>query len=67
MHIRREIDGLLDEMLDLIEAKKESNSDTEECNAELQRIERQINNKTDEGKRARGMWTESPEFNYTNI
>lgn len=58
MHIRREIDNLLDKMNEIIANKKESNKDT----AELNKIFDEIRRKTDNGKRARGMWTESPEF-----
>lgn len=60
MHIRREIDNLLDKMNDLIANKKDSNKDT----AELNKIFDEIRRKTDNGKRAKGMWTESPEFIY---
>ena len=58
MHIRREIDNILDKMSELIANKKLSNKDKEE----LQNLKDQINTKTDNGKRAKGMWTESPEF-----
>lgn len=60
MHIRREIDNLLDKMNQIIANKKDSNKDT----AELNKILDEIRRKTDNGKRARGMWTESPEFMY---
>lgn len=58
MHIRREIDNLLDKMLEIIAQNKESNKHT----AELQEIFDEISVKTDNGKRAKGMWTDSPEF-----
>ena len=58
MHIRREIDQILDKMSKLIANKKLSNKEKEE----LQKLKDQINTKTDNGKRAKGMWTESPEF-----
>jgi len=58
MHIRREIDNILDKMNDLIANKKLSNKEKEE----LQKLKDQINTKTDNGKRAKGMWTGSPEF-----
>ena len=58
MHIRREIDNLLDKMNEIIANKKESNKDT----AELNKIFDEIRRKTDNGKRAKGMWTGSPEF-----
>jgi ATP phosphoribosyltransferase len=58
MHIRREIDNILDKMNDLIANKKLSNKDKEE----LQNLKDEINKKTNNGERAKGMWTESPEF-----
>ena len=58
MHIRREIDNLLDKMIEITANKKESNKNE----TKLQEIRVQINTKTDNGKRAKGMWTESPEF-----
>lgn len=60
MHIRREIDNILDKMSKLIANKKLSNKEQEE----LQNLQSEINKKTDNGKRAKGMWTESPEFIY---
>ena len=58
MHIRREIDNILDKMNSLIANKKLSNKDKEE----LQNLKDEINKKTNNGERAKGMWTESPEF-----
>jgi len=58
MHTRREIDNILDKMSELIANKKLSNKEKEE----LQKLKDQINTKTDNGKRAKGMWTTSPEF-----
>jgi ATP phosphoribosyltransferase len=58
MHIRREIDNILDKMNDLIANKKLSNKDKQE----LQNLKDEINKKTNNGERAKGMWTESPEF-----
>ena len=58
MHIRREIDNILDKISKLIANKKLSNKEQEE----LQKLKQQINTKTQNGKRAKGMWTESPEF-----
>lgn len=58
MHTRREIDNILDKMSELIANKKLSNKDKEE----LQNLADQINKKTNNGKRAKGMWTDSPEF-----
>ena len=58
MHTRREIDNILDKMSELIANKKLSNKEQEE----LQNLKQEINKKTNDGKRAKGMWTESPEF-----
>jgi peptidoglycan hydrolase CwlO-like protein len=63
MHTRREIDNLLDKISEIIAKNKKSNKD----NTELQKLIDEINIKTDDGKRAKGMWTESPEFNYTKL
>ena len=67
MHIRREIDYILDQMLELIAKNKESNKESSEDKVMIEHLERTINLKTDDGKRAKGMWTESPEFNYTKL
>ena len=58
MHIRREIDNILDKMNELIANKKLSNKDKEE----LQNLKDEINKKTNNGQYAKGMWTESHEF-----
>jgi len=58
MHTRREIDNLLDKMIQITANKKESNKESRELNEILDEIRR----KTDNGKRAKGMWTDSPEF-----
>lgn len=58
MHIRREIDNILDKISKLIAKEKLSNKEEEE----LQNLKQQINTKTQNGKRAKGMWTGSPEF-----
>ena len=63
MHTRREIDNLLDKISEIIAKNKKSNKDK----TELQKLIVLINIKTDNGKRAKGMWTESPEFNYTKL
>lgn len=60
MHIRREIDNLLDEMSEIIVKNKKSNKDK----TLLQEIKDKISRKTNNGKYAKGMWTDSPEFMY---
>ena len=64
MHIRREIDHILDEMLEIIAKNKKSNKKNSEDKEMIEHLERTINSKTDNGKRAKGMWTDSPEFLY---
>ena len=68
MHIRREIDNLLDEMLEIITQKKSSSKDEQIKEEEFRnKIKEEIKVKTNDGKYAKGMWTDSPEFNCTNI
>ena len=66
MHIRREIDHILDEINEIKAKNKESNKEKSEDKAMIEHLERTINLKTDDGKRAKGMWTDSPEFIYRN-
>tara|TARA_Y100001938_G_scaffold140544_1_gene208874 strand:+ start:289 stop:489 length:201 start_codon:yes stop_codon:yes gene_type:complete len=66
MHIRREIDHILDEINEIIAKNKDSNKEKSEDKAMIEHLERTINLKTDDGKRAKGIWTESPEFIYRN-
>ena len=58
MYIRREIDNLLDKMIQITAKEKECDKPDPELNKILDEIRR----KTDNGKRAKGMWTDSPEF-----
>ena len=58
MHIRREIDNLLDKMIQITAKEKECDKPDPELNKILDEIRR----KTDNGKRAKGMWTDSPEL-----
>jgi len=62
MHIRREIDHILDDINKIIANKKTSNKESEDDKALLNHLYETINLKTDNGKRAKGMWTDSPEF-----
>ena len=66
MHIRREIDHIFDEINEIIAKNKDSNKEKSEDKAMIEHLERTINLKTDDGKRAKGMWTDSPEFIYRN-
>ena len=64
MHVRREIDHILDNMLEIIAKNKTSNKQNNDDKAMIEHLEQTINLKTDDGKRAKGMWTDSPEFLY---
>lgn len=50
-------------MSQIIAKNKKSNKDK----SQLQEIKDKISRKTNNGKYAKGMWTDSPEFNYTKI
>jgi len=67
MHTRREIDHILDDINEIIAKNKTSNKESEDDKAMLEHLYATINLKTNDGKYAKGMWTESPEFNCTNI
>jgi len=62
--MRREIDSILDEISEIIAKNKKSNKQSSEDKAMIEHLEQAINLKTDDGKRAKGMWTDSPEFLY---
>ena len=64
MHIRREIDHILDNMLEIIAKNKTSNKQNDDDKAMIKHLEQTINLKTNNGKYAKGMWTDSPEFMY---
>ena len=69
MHYRRQVDDLLDEIIE--ENKRLNNKDESKENkllakAQLQQIKDKINTLTLDGERAKGLWTESPEFLYRN-
>jgi len=67
MHARREIDDILDQINEIIAKNKTSNKQSEDDKAMLEHLYATINLKTNDGKYAKGMWTDSPEFNCTNI
>jgi peptidoglycan hydrolase CwlO-like protein len=67
MHARREIDHILDQISEIIAKNKTSNKENKDDKAMIEHLKQTINLKTDDGKRAKGMWTDSPEFNCTNI
>ena len=64
MHVRREIDHILDDINKIIAKNKTSNKESEDDKATLEHLYATINLKTNNGKYAKGMWTDSPEFLY---
>ena len=70
MHCRRQVDNLLDEIIEenkRLNNKEESKENKMLAKAQLQQIKDKINTLTLDGERAIGLWTESPEFIYKNI
>ena len=64
MHLRREIDELLDKTITIqkeLNKKDNSNEKFIELATELDEIKDKIKNKTREGP-GNGLWTDSPEF-----
>ena len=64
MHTRREIDHILDQISEIIAKNKTSNKQNDDDKGMIEHLKQTINLKTDNGKRAKGMWTDSPEFMY---
>tara|TARA_Y100000310_G_scaffold331744_1_gene405895 strand:- start:299 stop:520 length:222 start_codon:yes stop_codon:yes gene_type:complete len=70
MHYRRQVDNLLDQIIEennKLNNKEETELSKSLIKAELQEIKDQINTLTNDGERARGLWTDSPEFICKNI
>ena len=70
MHYRRQVDNLLDQIIEennRLNNKEETELSKSLIKAELQEIKDQINNLTNSGERAKGLWTDSPEFICKNI
>ena len=70
MHSRREVDNLLDQIIEeknRLNNKEESEPNKILAKAQLQEIKDEINKLTNSGERAKGMWTDSPEFYYKPI
>jgi len=70
MHYRRQVDNLLDEIIEenkRLNNKEESRENKTLAKAQLQQIKDQINTLTKDGERAKGLWTDSPEFICKNI
>lgn len=64
MHIRKEIDEILDQINEIITTSEMQGGIDDQDKTELQQLFDEINKKTLNGERAKGIWTESPEFNY---
>ena len=64
MHIRKEIDEILDQINEIMTTSEMQGGIDDQDKTELQQLFDEINKKTLNGERAKGIWTESPEFNY---
>ena len=62
MHLRREIDDLLDYIIEEKEKLGKDNTKDQKILDEIKEIKAEIRKLTFEGERAKGLWTESPEF-----
>jgi len=62
MHLSREVDELLDYLTEQKKKLGKVKGKTPEILAEMKEIKSQIKELTHDGKRAKGLWTESLEF-----
>ncbi len=62
MHLRREIDDLLDYIIEEKEKLGKDKTKDQKILDEIKEIKAEIRKLTFEGERAKGLWTESPEF-----
>jgi peptidoglycan hydrolase CwlO-like protein len=67
MHLSREIDELLDGLTEQKNKLGKEKGKSKKILAEIKEIKAQIKKLTHEGERARGLWTEMPEFTCRNI
>jgi hypothetical protein len=69
MHLRREIDGKLDDLIDEIKALNKYKDGESPINHRLavEDLKQEIIKLTNSGERSKGLWTEAPEFAYPNI
>lgn len=65
MSLRREIDHILDDMLEIIKKNKKSNKESSEDKEMIKHLSKSINTKTCNGKRAKGIWTDLPDFYFS--
>ena len=62
MHLRREIADLLDYIIEEKEKLGKDKTKDQKILDEIKEIKAEIRKLTFEGERAKGLWTESPEF-----
>jgi DNA-binding transcriptional regulator GbsR (MarR family) len=62
MHLSREVDELLDYMTEQKNKLGKVKGKTPEILSEIKEIKSQIKQLTHDGKRAKGLWTDMPEF-----
>ena len=62
MHLRREIDDLLEYIIEEKEKLGKDKTKDQKILDEIKEIKAEIRKLTFEGERAKGLWTESPEF-----
>ena len=69
MHLRREIDAKLDDLNDEIKALNKYKDGESPINHRLavEDLKQEIIKLSNSGERAKGLWTDSPEFQYQNI
>jgi len=74
MHLRREVDTLLDELIEqknrLNDAKEASELGVDvrlAVSGEIKELQTKLNQITNDGERADGLWTEAPEFIYQDL
>lgn len=67
MHLSREIDQLLDYLTEQKNKLGKDKSKSKEILAEIKEIKAQIKKLTHEGTRAKGLWTDMPEFICQNL
>ena len=69
MHLRKEIDGKLDDLIDEINALNKYKDGESPINHRLaiEDLKQEIIKLSHSGERSKGLWTDSPEFTYQNI
>jgi DNA-binding transcriptional regulator GbsR (MarR family) len=67
MHLSREIDGLLDSLIEQKNKLGKEKGKSQKILAEIKEIKAEIKKLTHEGERAKGLWTDKPEFTHQSI